>query len=105
MSQETKLLLLIASFFPLVIGQFFAFLLLSMPVGGHPWLEDNAGYLVLFLVAFQFAIAAFFIWHLKNRSTVPQGQRMGWVLQFLFLPLGVVGYWYKHVWQVNGHAL
>jgi hypothetical protein len=105
MSQATKLLLLIASFFPLVIGQVFAFLLLSKPVGGHPWLEDNAGYLVLFLVAFQFAIAAFFIWHLKNRSTVPQGQRMGWVLQFLFLPLGVVGYWYKHVWQVNGHAL
>lgn len=105
MSKATKILLLIASFFPLLLGQVFAFLLLSKPVGGHPWLEDNAGYLVLSLVAFQFAIAAFFIWHLRNRSTVPPGQRISWVLQLLFLPLGVVGYWYKHVWQVNGHAL
>jgi hypothetical protein len=105
MSQATKIFLLIASFLPLLLGQIFAFLLLSNPVGGHPWLEDNVGYLVLSLVAFQFAIAAFFIWHLRNRSTVPPGQRISWVLQFLFLPLGLVGYWYKHIWQVDGHAL
>jgi hypothetical protein len=105
MSQTTKILLLIASFVPLLVGQVLAFLLLSKPVGGHPWLEDTAGYLVLSLVACQFAIAAFFIWHLRNRSTVQPGQHISWVLQFLFFPLGVVGYWYKHVWQVNGHAL
>jgi len=105
MSQATKILVLIASFFPLLLGQAFAFLLLSNPVGGHPLLEHNAGYLVLSLVAFQLAVVAFFIWHLRNRSAVPPGQRISWVLQFLFLPFGVVGYWYKHVWQVNGHAL
>jgi hypothetical protein len=105
MSQATKILILIASFFPLLLGQVFAVLLLSKPNAGNPWLEDNVGYLVLSLVVLQFAIAAFFIWHLRTRSKVPPGQRMSWMLQFLFLPLGVVGYWYKHIWQVNGHAL
>ncbi|KQZ77887.1 hypothetical protein ASD55_17735 [Rhodanobacter sp. Root561] len=105
MSQATKILILIASFLPLLLGQVFAFLLLSKPVGGHPWLEDNVGYLVLSLVVFQATIAAFFIWHLRSCSKVPPGQRTSWVLQFLFLPLGVVNYWYKHMWRVNGHAL
>jgi uncharacterized membrane protein len=102
MSQAGKILLLIASFFPVLIAQVFAFLLLSKPVGSSSWLEDNIVYLVLSLVAFQFAIATFFVWHLRNRSRVPREQRLSWVLQFLFLPLGVVGYWYEHVWRVDG---
>jgi hypothetical protein len=107
MSQSTKIFLLTASFLPVLIAQVFAFLLLSQPVGSHSWLESNLGYLVLSLVAFQFAIAAFFIWHLRNRSKVPREQRLNWMLQFLFLPipLGVAGYWYKYIWRANGNAL
>jgi hypothetical protein len=107
MSQAAKILLLIASFLPVLIAQVCAFLLLSQPIGSHSWLENNFGYWVLSLVAFQFAMAAFFIWHLRNRSKVPREQRLNWMLQFLFLPipLGMAGYWYKHIWRSNGHAL
>ena len=105
MSQAAKVLLLIASFLPILIAQVLAFLLLSHPVGSHLWLESNIGYLVLSLVAFQFAIAAFFIWHLRSRSKVPREQRLNWILQFLFFPLSIAGYWYKHIWRANGHAL
>jgi hypothetical protein len=104
MSQAVKIILLIASFFPVVIAQVLASQLLSQPVGNHRWLEDNVGFLVFLLAAFQLAIAAFFIWHLRNRSTVPRAQHLNWILQFLFIPipLGVAGYWYRHIWRAVG---
>jgi len=107
MSQASKILLLIVSFLPVLAAQVFAFLLLSKPVGSHLGLEANVGYLVLLLAASQFSLAAFYIWHLRNRSTVQPEQRVNWILQFLFLPIpfGVAGYWYKHIWRANGHAL
>jgi hypothetical protein len=106
LSQASKILLLIVSFLPVLVAQIFAFLLLSQPAGRHPGLEANVGYLVLSLAAFQFVLAAFFIWHLRNHSTVPPEQRVNWILQFLFLPtpFGVTGYWYKHIWRANGRA-
>ncbi|QNP40196.1 hypothetical protein [Lysobacter solisilvae (ex Woo and Kim 2020)] len=107
MSQATKVLLLIASFLPVLAAHVFAFLLLSQQAGERSWLDGHFGQLVFALAAFQFGIAAFFTWHLKNRSSAPKEQHRDWMLQFFFLPspLGVVSYWYKHIWRANGHAL
>lgn len=105
MSRLTRILLLATCFFPVLIAQVLAFSLLSGPVDGSSWLEAHIAYLIFSLVACQLAIAAFFIWHLRNRSRIPREQHLSWVLKFFFVPFGVVGYWYQHVWRADGHSL
>jgi len=100
MTRLTRILILVASFLPFPLAAILAFLLLSEPHGARTWLDVHAGSLVAALIALQLSIVAFYVWHLKQRSTIPRAQHGRWIARFVFSrgPFAVADYWYKHIW-------
>ncbi len=106
MTRLVKILILVASFLPILLAQILAFLLLSEPPGAHTWLDAHPGSLVVSLIALQLVVVAFYIWHLKQRSAVPRNQHGYWVVRFLFTRglFAVADYWHKHIWDAPRRA-
>ena len=106
MSRLAKILILTASFLPILAIHVIAILVLTEPRGVRTWLDEHTGSLLILIVALQFAVVAFYIWHLKHRSNIPKPQHGTWVAKFLFLrgPFTYVDYWHKHIWLVNRGA-
>jgi hypothetical protein len=106
MTQLVKILILVASFLPILLAQILALLLLSEPLGAHTWLDGHFASLVVSLIALQLAVVAFYIWHLKKRSAIPRNQHGNWIARFLFTwgLFAVTSYWHKHIWGVPRRA-
>jgi hypothetical protein len=106
MTRLVKILILVASFLPILLAQILAFLLLSEPPGAHTWLDGHFGSLVVSLIALQLAVVVFYIWHLKKRSAIPRDQHGNWMVRFLFTRglFAVADYWHKHIWGAPRRA-
>ncbi len=90
-----QILLLVLALLPTAIAAAIAaYLLLAGETDAFNWQST-----IWLVVALQAVSIVLFWVHASNNKQLEVGEAGGWLLQFIvFIPLGMVSYWAKHVW-------